>query len=88
MTDVIDWIKIGLTVAGIVLTVLIPILVSLFNTQKHQAKELSDHKTHVAETYATKDDMKDLGDRIERQMKDGFNNLKELLINRKDKDAA
>ncbi|MGS0824833.1 hypothetical protein ACVBIO_03395 [Shewanella sp. 0m-8] len=88
MNESLDWIRVFLAICGIVLTILVPLLASIFNSQKNTAKELSDHKTHVAENYATKDDVKDLGDRIERQMKDGFTNLKDFFNNRKNKDAA
>ncbi|UQV23165.1 hypothetical protein [Vibrio sp. J383] len=43
------------------------------------SKELGEHKTHVAETYATKDDVKELGDRIERSMVKEFDRLHTLL---------
>ncbi|GIU12925.1 hypothetical protein [Shewanella sp. MBTL60-007] len=86
MNDSLDWIRVFLAIGGLVLTVLVPLFVGLFNSQKNTAKELSEHKTHVAESYATKDDVKDLGDRIERQMKDGFTNLKDFFNNRKNKD--
>ncbi|MCL1050387.1 hypothetical protein L2755_12210 [Shewanella abyssi] len=88
MNDVATWIMVVIAFLSLVLGVLVPVIIAIYNAHKSTAKELSDHKTHVAETYATKDDVKDLGDRIERQMKDGFNNLKELFNNRKDKDAA
>jgi len=43
------------------------------------SKELSNYKTHVAETYATKDEFKDHAERLERQMENGFNRLYETL---------
>ncbi|BDU38742.1 hypothetical protein [Vibrio nigripulchritudo] len=49
------------------------------------SKELGEHKTHVAETYATKDDVKELGDRIERSMVKEFDRIHALLQGR---DAA
>lgn len=48
-------------------------------------KNLADHKTHVAETYETKANMKDVADRIERQMQTGFDRIYKLL---EGKDAA
>lgn len=81
----------GLSVAigfiGIALTVLVPLVASIYNSQKATDKELARHQTHVAEQYATKHDVRELGDRMERQMKDGFENLKQLLT-RNNKDAA
>ena len=49
------------------------------------SKDLAEHKTHVAETYATKDDVKELGDRMERNMASGFDRIYNLL---KGRDAA
>lgn len=83
MTEVATWLMVAIAFISLVLTVLVPLLVSLFNAHKHTAKELSSHQTHVAETYATKNDVKDLGDRMERQMKDGFDDIKDLIKNRK-----
>ena len=88
MNEVATWVMVVIAFISLVLGVLVPLFISLSNAHKSTAKELSDHKTHVAESYATKDDVKDLGDRMERQMKDGFNNLKDLLTTNKDKDAA
>ncbi|WP_338725697.1 hypothetical protein V8687_18290 [Shewanella baltica] len=82
------WIQVVIGLVGIVLAILVPVFVYLNNTSQRTRHELSEHKTHVAEKYATKDDIKELGDRMERQMRNGFDNLKELLTNRKDKDAA
>ncbi|PKG57738.1 hypothetical protein [Shewanella sp. GutDb-MelDb] len=88
MTELATWLMVAIAFISLVLTILVPLLVSLFSAHKNTTKELSDHKTHVAENYATKDDVKELGDRMERQMRDGFNNLKDLLTTNKDKDAA
>ncbi|WP_025821929.1 hypothetical protein [Shewanella marina] len=84
MNVVANWLMVAVAVTSLVLSVCIPILVGLFNSHKKTAKELSEHRTHVAEKYATKDDVKYLGDRMERQMKDGFNNIKEILMTHKD----
>ncbi|MGS0691180.1 hypothetical protein [Shewanella sp. 30m-9] len=88
MTETIDWLRLALTVISIVVAIFVPLIASLVNSQKNTAKELSEHKTHVAETYATKDDVKALGDRIERQMEAGFSNLKDFFNNRKNKDSV
>lgn len=83
-----NWLLVIVGFIGLFLTVVVP-LIAYLNSVTHKTRnELSNHKTHVAETYATKHDVKELGDRMERQMRDGFDNLKELLTNRKDKDAA
>lgn len=43
------------------------------------SKELSDYKTHVAQSYATKEELKDMAERMERQMETGFNRIIETL---------
>ena len=40
---------------------------------------VADIKTHVAENYATKDEMKDLAQRVERQIETGFDRMIEIL---------
>lgn len=82
MTSVATWLMVAIAFISLVLTVLVPLLVTLFNAHKNTAKELSSHQTHVAETYATKHDVKELGDRMERQLKDGITDIKELINNR------
>jgi ABC-type sugar transport system permease subunit len=76
-----NWIMIAIAFISLMLTIVVP-LVAYFNSSATKNRHLlSEHKTHVAENYATKNDVKDLGDRMERQMTQGFNNLKELLNN-------
>ena len=48
------------------------------------SKELSDYKTHVAEYYATKDEVKDLAARLEQQMQTGFNRIYDILNSKRD----
>lgn len=88
MEQLTDWLLVIISTTGILLTIFVPLIAYLNSVTHNTRAELSNHKTHVAETYATKHDVKELGDRMERQMRDGFDNLKELLTNRKDKDAA
>ncbi len=45
-------------------------------------QKLGEYKHHVAETYATKDDVKELGDRIERSMVKEFDRIHSLLQGR------
>ncbi len=47
------------------------------------SKELSSYKIHVAETYVTKLEMKDLTERLERQMQIGFNRIYDILNNKR-----
>lgn len=76
-----NWIMLAIAFTSLMLTIVVP-LVAYFNSSATKNRYLlSEHKTHVAENYATKNDVKDLGDRMERQMTQGFNNLKELLNN-------
>lgn len=84
-----NWLLVIVGFIGLFLTVVVP-LIAYLNSVAHKTRnELSNHKTHVAETYATKHDVKELGDRMERQMDKGFENLKTFLINTiKNKDAA
>lgn len=78
-----DYLRIALSAIAIVLAIVIPLVAYLNNVATKARTEISEHKTHVAENYATKDDVKDLGDRMERQMKSGFENLKLFLTNRR-----
>lgn len=88
MEQLTNWLLVIIGIVGMLLTVVVP-LIAYLNSVTHKTRaELSNHKTHVAETYATKHDVKELGDRMERQMEKGFENLKDFLTNRKDKDAA
>jgi hypothetical protein len=48
------------------------------------SKELSNYKTHVAEKYVTKPEMKDLTERLERQMQKGFDRIYNVLNNKRD----
>ena len=83
MSDTTNWLLVVISFIALVLTVVVPLVAYLNNVATKARNELSDHKTHVAENYATKDDVKDLGDRMERQMKSGFENLKQFLNNRR-----
>ena len=79
-----QWIMVAISTATLILSVLVPIIVSLSRANKDTAKELSDHKTHVAETYATKTDFDKLTERMERQLQNGFETLERLLTKSKD----
>lgn len=83
MSDTTNWLLVVISFIALVLTVVVPLVAYLNNVATKARNELSDHKTHVAENYATKDDVKDLGDRMERQMKSGFENLKQFLTTRR-----
>lgn len=83
-----EWLMVLIGVIGILLTVVVPLIAYLNSVAHNTRAELSNHKTHVAENYATKHDVKELGDRMERQMEKGFENLKQFLTNRREKDAA
>lgn len=83
-----EWVTVVITIIGLALGVVVPLIAHLYGVVHRSSKELSDHKTHIAENYSTKIEVEKLAYRIERQMRDGFDNLKEILTNRKDKDAA
>ena len=78
-----NWILIAIGMVGLMLTIALPLVAYLNSVASKARHEISTHKTHVAENYATKDDVKDLGDRMERQMIQGFDNLEKLLSKRK-----
>ncbi|GGI82084.1 hypothetical protein GCM10007978_19850 [Shewanella hanedai] len=82
MNQMADWVMVVIAFMSLILGVLVPVIITLYNAHKVTAKELSSHQTHVAETYATKNDVKELGDRMERQLKDGITDIKELINNR------
>jgi len=46
------------------------------------SKELLNYKTHVAETFATKNEVKDLAERVERQIENGFDRMIKTLNQR------
>lgn len=83
-----NWLMVIVGFMALVLTVMVPLIAHLYNAIHNTSAELSRHQTHIAENYPTKIEVEKLGYRIERQMKDGFDNLKEILNNRRDKDAA
>ena len=65
-----------------VLSLLSVLLGALIAKYLSVTKELSDFKTHVAENYATKDEVKDVIERVERQIEIGFNRIYEILNKR------
>ena len=77
------YLRLAVSVIGLILVIIVPLVGYLNNVATKARNEISDHKTHVAENYATKDDVKNLGDRMERQMEKGFENLKQFLTNRR-----
>jgi len=74
-------------ILGFITVILVPLVAHLYTMSHRNSNELRKHETHVAENYATKIEVEKLGDRIERQMTQGFENLKQLLT-RNNKDAA
>lgn len=75
-----DWLTLAL---GIICGVVVPAVAWIANGLGSLRNSLGDHKTHVAENYATKDDVRELGDRMERQMEKGFENIEKLITNGK-----
>ena len=76
-----DWVA-ALAAVGMLIAVVVGAVITRLGAV---SKDLAEHKTHVAETYATKDDVKELGDRMERNMATGFDRIYNLI---KGKDAA
>ena len=69
------WLSALVAVASL-LTVLISGLIGyLFQL----SKDLLNYKIHVAETFATKNEVKDLAERVERQIETGFDRMIEIL---------
>lgn len=84
-----NWLLVAIAFMGLILSIMVPLIANILHMAKATDKELARHQTHVAEQYATKHDVRELGDRMERQMKDGFENIKQLLTNtRKERDHA
>ncbi|MGF1764914.1 hypothetical protein [Aliivibrio kagoshimensis] len=48
-------------------------------------REMSEYKIYVARNHATKEELKDLGERVERQIETGFTQMMNVL---KQRDAA
>lgn len=88
MTETTNWLSVVIGLSGLILAIVVPLVAYLNSVATKTRNELNDHKTHVAETYATKNDVKDLGDRMERQFAKSFDNLKEFLTNIRFKDTA
>ncbi|MGL6026805.1 MAG: hypothetical protein ACRC0U_06910 [Vibrio sp.] len=63
---------------GTFITLILSLLIGYLS---RLSKELGEYKTHVAETYATKDDVKELGERIERGISKEFDRFHSLLKN-------
>lgn len=73
-----EWIS-----ALVALAVFIFMLVgALINKIGSVGSDVANLKTHVAENYATKDEMKDLAQRVERQIETGFDRMIEILKKR------
>lgn len=81
MTETTNWLLVVIGLASLILAVVVPLVAYLNSVATKTRNELNNHKTHVAETYATKNDVKELGDRMERQFAKSFDNLKEFLTN-------
>lgn len=73
-----DWVA-ALAAVGMLIAVVVGAVITRLTAV---SKDLAEHKTHVAETYATKDDVKELGDRMERNMASGFDRIYNLLKGR------
>ena len=81
-----DWLLVIIGVCGLFISVVVPLIAYLNNLAHKTSAELNTHKIHVAETYATKNDVKEIGDRMERQIAHSFENLKDLLNDRRKKE--
>jgi len=86
--EISNWLLVVISFLGLMLTVVIPLIAYFNRSMTKNTHLLSEHKTHVAENYATKNDVKDLGDRMERQMSAGFDNLSKLLTSKNFKETT
>ncbi len=76
-----NWANVMIGMASF-LTLLLSLLIGyLFRL----SKEMSEYKIYVARNHATKDELKDLGERVERQIETGFKQMMNILDKR---DAA
>jgi len=75
-----NWLLVVIGLVSLVLTIIVPLVAYLNSITTRTRNELNNHQTHVAETYATKNDVKDLGDRMERQLSAGFDNIEKILF--------
>ncbi|MEZ8455219.1 hypothetical protein AB6C42_06195 [Vibrio cyclitrophicus] len=60
-------------------TLLVMLIGALISKLFSLSKELADYKTHVAESYATKEEVKDGFERLERQLETGLTRIYESL---------
>lgn len=60
-------------------TLLVMLIGALIGKLFSLSKELADYKTHVAESYATKEEVKDGFERLERQLETGLTRIYESL---------
>jgi len=88
VTETTNWLLVVIGLVSLILAIVVPLVAYLNSVANKTRNELSEHKTHVAEFYAKKGDVTELGERMERQMSAGFSNLKELIINHKFKETA
>ncbi|AGB11029.1 TPA: hypothetical protein ACPVYA_004280 [Vibrio parahaemolyticus] len=70
-----NWLVAGVAVATLFVTLLSVLIGKFFNL----SKELADYKTHVAETFATKEEVKDGFERLERQLETGLTRIYDTL---------
>ncbi|GLR75988.1 hypothetical protein [Aliivibrio sifiae] len=73
-----SWVNAFVAIASFLTLLLTALITKLFS----MTKELSDLKIHVAERYATKPEVKDLAERVERQIQTGFDQIYKLLEKR------
>ncbi len=60
-------------------TLLVMLIGALISKLFSLSKELADYKTHVAESYATKEEVKDGFERLARQLETGLTRIYESL---------
>ncbi|WP_134113976.1 hypothetical protein [Oceanimonas baumannii] len=81
MEQVPDWLGVGISLGLLLAAVLTPILSSLSGKVHKNQVDNANLRAHVAENYATKPELKESVDRIEKRIDDGFTRLDKKLEN-------
>lgn len=78
-----SWLSGIVAMAGLIVTLTTMLIGFCFRL----SRDLSSHKTHVAESYVTKDEFKAHAERLERQMENGFDRIYDALNRRRRADG-
>jgi hypothetical protein len=79
LAQVAEWLGLAIAAVGLLIGALSPVLTSLFGKISRQQIDMANHRAHVAENYATKAEMTEGINRLEKRIDSGFNRLDEKL---------